>query len=541
MKLVGISKGFSTNSSSKHSIIINRSGKYMSEDYNFDPNNLNFGRNYFALNTEYSKLMYLASQLYDSFETYVSSKELRVAMISKITGLSESDLSIILEQKYHLIDHQSRWRISPIFELDFYKEMVNFFKNKDVIILGGNDEEDLSDYDLDTKNACTYLKNSLINIIDLNKINKIKKEFEGISTNITAFVKNKKNKEFYPLIDFKFDSNIILKKDKKYWVSFDPETGNKVRFTFDLDAKPYTKATVPELVDLNITEYCNLNCPWCYKAAESTGKHAVTQNVTNYLDTLNQIGVFEIALGGGEPTTHPDFDKIISRFEYHKKNRIKHIRISFSTYSTEWLGNKKIVDAVKNNVAGIGVSVHTLNDIKKVEHIAQVIREGTKNCDRFYDRQNVAGKPQIMAQHVFGTRPLNEVMSILDYCQNNYLPILLLGYKTTGRGSNNEEIDYRKAYPEEYKDFVKMLSGFYGVISVDTLFVNKYKDLLDRISVSRLTYTEEEGKFSCYIDAVNDTIAASSFSEDKIQLDKYDKSSWISDREKEILNDFKKF
>lgn len=513
MKIVGISKGFSTNSSSKHSIIINRMLKRDPFDFDFDLENPEFQRNWFVLNTEYAKMLYVASQLYTGFENSVPADELRRAMVQKITGLSKYDLIDIQD---HGVDHQSLWNLPTSFPMEFYTDLVTFFKNKDVVVIGGNDEEEIFDYDLSSENGKNIFKNQLLNVTDLHKIKNLIQEFSNIDNKVVAIVKDQNSNQFYPLTQFDFTKDVEIRKDGDYWIAFSYQTGEKIRFTFNLDAKPYTKAKIPELVDLNITEFCNLGCPWCYKAAASTGNHADTNSVLNYIRILDYLGVYEIAIGGGEPTEHPDFAKIISCLESYNQ---PHTRINFSTYSTKWLDNSDIVQAVKTNVGGIGVSVHSLEDISKIEKIAETVRPDCDGIDRYrnYYKSETPGKPMVMAQHVFGTLPVTETIELLKKSEKDYIPILLLGYKTTGRGENSKEIDYR-ANPEEYKKLIDVFKKYNGVLSIDTLFVNKYKDLLDSANICELTYTTEEGKFSCYIDAVQNTMSPSSFSELKYTI-----------------------
>ncbi len=69
--------------------------------------------------------------------------------------------------------------------------------------------------------------------------------------------------------------------------------------------------SAPTLVDLQITTKCNLSCPHCYANSSLNGKHISLKEVKRVIQECQKMGVFEIALGGGEPTMHPDFEKIL--------------------------------------------------------------------------------------------------------------------------------------------------------------------------------------------------------------------------------------
>lgn len=110
-----------------------------------------------------------------------------------------------------------------------------------------------------------------------------------------------------------------------------------------------------------------------------------------------------------------------------------------------------------------------------------------------------------VAQHIVGSSPLAEFLSAAN--KERIDSILLLGYKTVGRGTEPE-------FPVSQEEIIRILNNTewntYNQpnISVDTAFLNQY-DLSD--IVDSVYYTTREGEFSCYIDAVEKTIAPSSY------------------------------
>lgn len=77
------------------------------------------------------------------------------------------------------------------------------------------------------------------------------------------------------------------------------------------NAPPITKS--PVLIDLSLLNACNLNCDFCYMESKSpkAGSYISLENVKLLVDKMKQGRVLQIALGGGEPTIHPDFISIL--------------------------------------------------------------------------------------------------------------------------------------------------------------------------------------------------------------------------------------
>lgn len=64
---------------------------------------------------------------------------------------------------------------------------------------------------------------------------------------------------------------------------------------------------VPLLVQVELTEACNLKCRFCYHS--QAPRHG--QRVIEILDALADQKVMQVNLTGGEPLSHPDFPKIL--------------------------------------------------------------------------------------------------------------------------------------------------------------------------------------------------------------------------------------
>ncbi len=69
--------------------------------------------------------------------------------------------------------------------------------------------------------------------------------------------------------------------------------------------------TAPTEVHLAITDHCPVRCEGCYLSAGPGGSAA--EGIDAALSALADLGVFELALGGGEPLSHPDLLTILRR------------------------------------------------------------------------------------------------------------------------------------------------------------------------------------------------------------------------------------
>lgn len=70
----------------------------------------------------------------------------------------------------------------------------------------------------------------------------------------------------------------------------------------------------PRRVYFQITRNCNLECPYCFLKSGSGLPHVPTEAVLEVASFLGRNGLTEVRLTGGEPTTHPDFFRILDAF-----------------------------------------------------------------------------------------------------------------------------------------------------------------------------------------------------------------------------------
>lgn len=447
-QLLNLRDGFAANSSSTHSFLFYK--QPVSDDV-IDT----FGWEFFTAASKKSKQRYLAEVLYYNLCTNCG-EDIAALVTEKITEvkrevLNNDDFSWSGYNGY--IDHQSMpcmpkdWEGKGI-DLDFFDEYKNYVLQEHLIICGGND------------NAGE--KHSL----------------PGQHFSLPLF----------------FDENteIVARKDNTYnfWTLFDRSSGRKLRVRFgnemtgDVQAE---KSEVPELVDIKITDFCTENCAFCYQASTLKGKHADQYKLRALMFKLSESGVFEIALGGGEPTEHPEFKQILQSANW------QHLVVNFTTKSLKWLQN----DSQRNTwLPLIGSFAFSANTEAEVLPLIELI-----NSVPMHNK-----KPSI--QCVMGVITQTEFVKLYKLCAEQRLHLIMLGFKPTGRGLKIQPIDDSWWFDEisKLRD-----QGVYCKVGTDTAFIAQYKDLIEKNFPSWL-YTEHEGCFSCYIDMVSEKMAPCSYS-----------------------------
>lgn len=226
----------------------------------------------------------------------------------------------------------------------------------------------------------------------------------------------------------------------------------------------------------------------CYQGSTIFGKHAPLENILETIRQMSEAKVFEVALGGGEPTDHPDFIEILHRF------REAGIVPNFTTKSLGWV--KRNWSQIEPVVGAFAFSCEKAKDVESAaKSLAKIPR----------DRVNL--------HYVMGLEDEAGFVAFLRAAKKHNFRVTLLGYKTVGRGGDFTPHDY-----SNWIDLVRMLVllGEAPTISIDTPLAAQYEHDLP---VPKFAFHTKEGYVSAYIDAVQMGLSASSFdNEDLIPL-----------------------
>ena len=454
-KVLQYRQGFTTNSSSSHSIVLTDDDFVESVP---EPSKGDFGWDEFVLVEVQDKLRYMATMLLHQLEFDLPGP-VAADLVRKYLG---TDI-----KEFYSIDHQSRFTL-PI-DLDgnlhwpfFFSMLNNVVYNDNVVILGGNDN---SEY------------------------------------NFTGNFPRTSGTLYIPSLLYR-GNDIVAKWDDRdqCWVLFDKETGDKVKFTFDGGKiKTPTKSNTPEHVDIKITDFCTAGCTFCYQDSKPTGGHAERQFLRWVANILYSLDVFEVSLGGGEPLDYPHILDVLENFVDQG------MVVNITTKKKDWLYDRVRAEQIFNMVGGIALSVtsgHALN-----EFAALLL---TQFGYKYFNKISVNLIPAVLSPY-----QISNIFRVASHW--NIRQVLLLGYKEVGRGK--VLTTYNPVLNKERPQLLECINAFknYSLASlgVDTLIVQRYKDVLDNLRIDPRRYYTEEGKFSMYIDAVAKIVAPSSYLLDK--------------------------
>ncbi len=443
--------GFATNSSSTHSLAIWKGlGPIPTE-----PEPDTFGWDWFTANTADSKGAYLRS-LFMADASRVVGGESAAHMASLLWGVDRERLAV--EFREVSVDHDSDPYLPRTWDgkfphMDFTMEFNRMLQNPRIAILGGNDNED--DPGAFSSGYAT-----------LDRMGGL---FGG------------------------YDHG-VARRDPTYghWTIFNRVNGKKIRIRLDETLSSNAeRSTIPELVDLSLTDACSFGCPMCYRGSTPEGKHADTFVVQETLRALGELQVFEVAFGGGEPTLHSDFVKILETARYNN------VVPNFTTRNLAWLRDEKVRDKIIAAMGAFAYSVDTPDDIRRVD-------EATKGIKplRDYDSRKVT------VQYVVGQDvEENALRDILMAAAEVRIPITLLGYKTTGRGAAFGE----KPCPRWVDIIDEVRKSKYVQVGIDTVLADRGRERLIEKGLDPVCLAPTEGTFSCYIDAVTKKMHRSSY------------------------------
>lgn len=264
--------------------------------------------------------------------------------------------------------------------------------------------------------------------------------------------------------------------------------GTKIRWN-DKDSFNPIK---PESIDLKITNMCNMECGMCHENSTPDGKHGDILNLP-FIDTMFPYS--EIAIGGGNPLTHPDLIKFLERLKERK------IIASMTVNQVHFMHNidllKELTD--KKLIYGLGISY---------------IGGCHKNCI-----DAIKQFPNAVVHVINGIVHMDG----LEALAHNDLKMLILGYKEFRRGKTlydecGSQINYLKA--QFYDLLPKMVDdGWFKCISFDNLAIKQLEPnrLMSEEDYASF-YMGDDGSFTMYVDAVNRQFAKSSVSTERYDL-----------------------
>jgi hypothetical protein len=168
---------------------------------------------------------------------------------------------------------------------------------------------------------------------------------------------------------------------------------------------------------------------------------------------------------------------------------------NFTTRNLGWLRNPETVTRIKATAGSFAYSVQSVADVRK---LGVALRAAKWN-----DEESDGPKPVIHV--VMGTVVRRTFEAILKEANKQELGVTLLGWKRTGRATE----EARHPYLDWWWESVKAHGSWR--LGIDTALAAEAEAKGDLAELPSYSYHTEDGKYSCYIDAVAGVIAASSW------------------------------
>lgn len=254
--------------------------------------------------------------------------------------------------------------------------------------------------------------------------------------------------------------------------------GTKVR---EWDGEPHPQ--FPESIDLKVTDYCDAGCPFCHEQSTKRGIHATVPTIERIVSGLPS-GV-EIAIGGGNPLSHPDFAAILTMLR--SRGLIANVTVHES-HALKYMGEISGFQR-RGLIHGLGISVQDC-------HLATMLP------------QFVDFGPNVVYHAIAG---ISEPQSVIRYggCMRK---VLVLGYKQFGFGVKHFSPKVESCL-RAWKYWIGTIIRKVPHVSFDNLALSQLgiRDLVTP-EVWDANYMGDDGQFTMYVDAVKNEYAVSSTS-----------------------------
>jgi len=169
----------------------------------------------------------------------------------------------------------------------------------------------------------------------------------------------------------------VRRHGDKYNFVGDTATGLTFRWGRTLKEDP-DMAPWPELADISISNRCSKGCSFCYRDSAPNGNLMTLNEYRFVLDQLTSPTwgtVFQVAIGGGEPTEHPQLIEIL------KETRCRGVVPNLTT-NGEALSDEHIY-AFKELCGAVAVSVASIKPSKIKRLISRLIKADVRTNIHF--------------------------------------------------------------------------------------------------------------------------------------------------------------
>lgn len=255
------------------------------------------------------------------------------------------------------------------------------------------------------------------------------------------------------------------------------DEGTKIRETKDDEFIP----EFAENMDIKISNYCDMGCKFCHEGSTKNGKHGDILN-QKFVETLHPYQ--EVALGGGDATSHPDLIPFLHKLKDRKV--IVNMTVNQRHFEQKQELIKKLVD--EKLIYGLGVSL-----VNPTDEFISLIQK----------------YPNAVIHVINGILTPSDIETLSD----KNLKMLILGYKQLRRGNEWYSEDHENIITKQMwlKENLGSIIEHFKVVSFDNLAI-------EQLEVQRLMSQEEwdefymgdDSEFTYFIDMVEKKFAKNS-------------------------------
>ena len=256
--------------------------------------------------------------------------------------------------------------------------------------------------------------------------------------------------------------------------------GTKIRYN---DGDPF-KAAFPENIDLKVTNWCDIGCPFCHEKSSIDGKIANFRKYERFFNSLKP-GT-ELAMGGGKISSllSPSLGNaslMLSLSTLKHRSIIVNMTFNQQELIDQYVYENIITYVNLSIINGIGVSYFN----------------SKKGKEKLLDLRNRVGS-RLVVHTIAGISTPDDY----NWLAENGFKILILGYKNFGRGITykSPEVDKKIKWVRDNIDF---LAENCETVSFDCLATSqlKLKEYLSKEDWEKY-YMGDDGTATMYVDLV---------------------------------------
>lgn len=294
---------------------------------------------------------------------------------------------------------------------------------------------------------------------------------------------------------------LTIERRTLYESRFDPKTGTLVRTAEELDR--YGDARInnwgkiqdqlrarfpgrysvipspsPELIDVSITDRCGFGCSYCYQDSTPKGEHARADLIPTLIKGFDH-APYQIAIGGGEPTGHPDFTSILR--ETKKLGTVPNYTTAGHNFKNE------IIDATNRDCGGVALTYHRF---KGYDWFETTYRRWAEALTCQLNVHVIADKD--------AARSLDELVTLQTVTKRKMNVVLLAYYPDVGRASM-DMLMTRRVYSSTLPESIRYALA-QGVRIAFSEGLLPYFFSRPELGVNTQFAGRSEGLYSCYVD-----------------------------------------